>query len=66
MFYKIDNKNIVNLEDISYVAVDKNLATGLYDLRIFLKQVEHYMYVSFALEEDAMKALDKLVEKLMA
>jgi hypothetical protein len=64
MFYKIDNKNVVNLEDISYIAVDKNLGTGLYDLRIFLKQVEHYMYVSFALEEDALIAFNKLFDEL--
>ena len=64
MFYKIDNKNVVNLEDISYISVDKNSGTGLYDLRIFLKQVEHYMYVSFALEEDALIAFNKLFDEL--
>ena len=64
MFYKIDNKNVVNLEDISYISVDKNLGSGLYDLRIFLKQVEHYMYVSFALEEDAIIAFNKLFDEL--
>ena len=64
MFYKIDNKNVVNLEDISYISVDKNPGNGLYDLRIFLKQVEHYMYVSFALEEDALIAFNKLFDEL--
>ena len=29
MFYKIDNKNVVNLEDISYISVDKNPGSGL-------------------------------------
>ena len=64
MFYKIDNRNVVNLEDISYISVDKNPGTGLYDLRIFLKQVEHYMFVSFVLEEDAIIAFNKLFDEL--
>lgn len=63
MFYRINDKNVVNLEDVSYVAVDQN-QMGMYELRIFLKQVEHYMYVLYVLEEDALVALNDLVNAL--
>lgn len=63
MFYRINDKNVVNLEDVSYVAVDMN-QMGMFELRIFLKQVEHYMYVQFVLEEDALAALNDLVNAL--
>ncbi len=63
MFYRINEKNIVNLEDISYVAIDQN-QIGMYELRIFLKQVEHYMFIQYVLEEDAMAAFEALVAKL--
>lgn len=63
MFYKINDRNVVNLEDVSYVAVDQN-QMGMYELRIFLKQVEHYMYVQYVLEEEAMMAFEDLVKEL--
>ncbi len=63
MFYKINDRNVVNLEDVSYVAVEQN-QIGMYELRIFLKQVEHYMYVQYVLEEEAMMAFEDLVKEL--
>lgn len=63
MFFRINEKNIVNLEDISYVAVEQN-QIGMFELRIFLKQVEHYMFVNFALEEEAMMIFEDLAKKL--
>jgi hypothetical protein len=63
MFFRINEKNIVNLEDVSYVAVEQN-QMGMFELRIFLKQVEHYMFVNFVLEEDAMMVFENLAKKL--
>jgi hypothetical protein len=63
MFFRINEKNIVNLEDISYVSVEQN-QMGMFELRIFLKQVEHYMFVNFVLEEDAMMVFENLAKKL--
>lgn len=63
MFFRINKKNMVNLEDISYVAVEQN-QMGMFELRIYLKQVEHYMFVNFALEEEAMMVFEDLVKKL--
>ena len=63
MFFRINEKNIVNLEDVSYVAVEQN-QMGMFELRIFLKQVEHYMFVNFALEEEAMMIFEDLAKKL--
>lgn len=63
MFHRINDKNVVDLEDVSYVAVDMN-QQGMWELRIFLKQVEHYMYVQYILEEEAMMAFEDLVKKL--
>jgi hypothetical protein len=63
MFFRINKKNIVNLEDISYVAVEQN-QMGMFELRIYLKQVEHYMFVNFALEEEAMMVFEDLAKKL--
>ena len=63
MFFRINEKKIVNLEDISYVAVEQN-QMGMFELRIFLKQVEHYMFVNFALEEEAMMVFEDLAKKL--
>jgi hypothetical protein len=63
MFHRIDEKNVVDLNDVSYVAVDMN-QQGMWELRIFLKQVEHYMYVQYMSEEDAMMAFEDLVKKL--
>ena len=63
MFYRINDKNVVNLEDVSYVALDRN-QMGMYELRIFLKQVEHYMFVNFASEDEANRAFDLLIAQL--
>lgn len=63
MFYRINDRNIVNLEDISYVAVDMN-QQGMWELRIFLKQVEHYMFINFQLEDEAFRAFDLLIAQL--
>ena len=63
MFHRINDKNIINLEDVSYVAVEIN-QMGMYELRIFLKQVEHYMFIQYTLEEEAMMAFEDLVKKL--
>lgn len=63
MFHRINDKNVVNLEDVSYVSVDMN-QQGMWELRIFLKQVEHYMYVQYILEEEVMMAFEDLVKKL--
>lgn len=63
MFYRINDRNIVNLEDISYVAVDMN-QQGMWELRIFLKQVEHYMFINFQLEDEAFRAFDLLMAQL--
>ena len=63
MIYKINDRNVVNLEDVSYVAVEQN-QIGMYELRIFLKQVEHYMYIQYVLEEEAMMAFEDLVKEL--
>ena len=63
MFHRINNKNVVNLEDISYISVDQN-QMGMFELKIFLKQVEHYMYVQFVLEDEAMMAFEDIMKKL--
>ena len=63
MFHRINDKNIVDLNDVSYVAVDMN-QQGMWELRIFLKQVEHYMFIQYILEEEAMMAFEDLVKKL--
>ena len=63
MFHKITDRTVVNLEDVSYVTVEFN-QNGMFELRIFLKQVEHYMYIEYALEEEALNAFNDLVNKL--
>ena len=63
MFYRINKNNVVNLEDISYIAMDMN-QQGMWELRIFLKQVEHYMFVNYASEEEAAMAFDLLIAEL--
>ena len=63
MFHKITDRTVVNLEDVSYVTVEFN-QNGMFELRIFLKQVEHYMYIEYVLEEEALNAFEELVAKL--
>ena len=63
MFHKINDRTVVNLEDVSYVAVEMN-QRGVFELRIFLKQVEHYMFLEYVVEEDAVAAFEELVAKL--
>ena len=63
MFHKINDRTVVNLEDVSYVVVEMN-QRGVFELRIFLKQVEHYMFLEYIVEADAIAAFEELVAKL--
>lgn len=63
MFHKINDRTVVDLEDVSYVTVEMN-QRGAFELRIFLKQVEHYMFLEYVMEEDAVVAFEELVAKL--
>lgn len=65
MFFKINNKNVVNLNEVAYVALEQN-QMGLFEVRIFLKNVEHYMFVQYIEEEEAQEVFEALANRLLA
>lgn len=63
MFYRLDKDNMVRLEDVSYTSIGKN-QQNLWEIKIFLRQVEHYMYLQYESESDARMAFEFLTNEL--
>ena len=64
MFYRINNDNIVNLRDVSYVSIVQNEQSA-WELRIFMKQVEHYMFIQYDSKENAVLAFELIANELI-
>lgn len=64
MFYRINNDNIVNLRDVSYVSIVQN-EQSVWELRIFMKQVEHYMFIQYDSKENAVLAFELMANELI-